>query len=448
MTCLTWNLLKNAWPLLLAGLLLTSCAAPDGRALEDVGRRVEARTGKALGSPAAAAPLLAQPLTADSAARVALLGNRAFLARLEDVGIAQADLVEAGLLENPRLFGSARFPDRAPRAANLEAGLGGNVLDLLTRPLRRRVAAAELEKTKLEVAHDAIALVAETKEAVYALQAREQLLERLELAAKAGQAALEVSAELRKAGNITELDLANQQAAYDETRLELDEVRTEITAHREKLNRLLGTQDWRVRDGLPELPGSDPAEARLEALALDQRYDLLAGRLELEALARALKLTHTYRFLGTLEVGVSAERESEGTNLAGPELTVELPIFHQGQARIAKLEAQLRQAERRFEGAALDARSEVREARAELAAGRRRVGYYAGSVLPNRAKIVKESLLQYNAMQIGPAELLLARESQLKAERGYAEALEGYWTARARLEAAVGGNLDGEERSK
>lgn len=452
--------IKGILPITAMALLLAGCAGTStDSGIGDLSATISRRTGHTVGNWESARgagevsnpvrELLRQPLTADSAARIALLNNPTFQARLQDIGIAQADVIEAGLLENPTLFGSAKFPDREPRAPSLEASLGQNFLDLLMLPLRKRMARAELEKTKLEVAQDAVDLVSEVKQAVYTLQAREQLRERMRLIQKSGAAGLEFAQELREAGNITELELANQQASYDEARLELAELELEIVSARESINRLLGLYgsdlDWRVKPSLPDLPGSDPAGFTLEQLALTQRYDLLAVRLELASLARALKLTRTYRFLGTMEVGVSVEREPDGANLAGPELSVELPIFHQGQGRIAKQTAQFRKAERLFEAMAIEIRSEVREAQAEMRAKRERAKFYHDSALPTRLAIVNQTQLQYNAMQTGALELLTAKEAELRAEREYIQALEDYWKARARLEGIVGGSLTGDK---
>ena len=47
--------------------------------------------------------LLDQELTAPRAVQIALLNNRNLQAKLERLGIAQADLIDAGLLENPVL---------------------------------------------------------------------------------------------------------------------------------------------------------------------------------------------------------------------------------------------------------------------------------------------------------------------------------------------------------
>ena len=48
--------------------------------------------------------LLQHPLTADAAVQIALLNNRTLQATYEDLGVAQADLVQAGVVEEPRLL--------------------------------------------------------------------------------------------------------------------------------------------------------------------------------------------------------------------------------------------------------------------------------------------------------------------------------------------------------
>ena len=53
--------------------------------------------------------LLARPLTADAAVQIALLSNRDLRAEYEALGVARADLVQAGLLDNPVLSAEFRF---------------------------------------------------------------------------------------------------------------------------------------------------------------------------------------------------------------------------------------------------------------------------------------------------------------------------------------------------
>jgi len=96
------------------------------------------------------------PLTAQAAAQVALLNNRGLQAEFEEIGIAQADFVQAGLLSNPSFSASWRFPNKPPLGTDAEYALAGNVLELFLLPARRKVAARELERARLRVAAAAL----------------------------------------------------------------------------------------------------------------------------------------------------------------------------------------------------------------------------------------------------------------------------------------------------
>lgn len=421
-----------------AAVALSGCAGISGRASQGAGHH------KSADSTGALRKLLGKRLTADSAARVAILNNRELQATFENAGIAQADLIEAGLLENPVLFGSARLPSRG-RGNNLEMSISQNFLDLLMLPLKKKMAAAELERTRREIAQATVELAAETKKAFYSLQADLQLQERLKLIARANGAGLDFNQRLHDAGNITDLTLLNEQANYSEARVEVTRTESDILAGREKLNRLMGLwgrdTSWNLASELPAIPGQEISTGKLESLALSQRHDLAASRYELANLATALRATRTYRYIGVLEVGVDVEKDTSGNKLSGPQASVSLPLFNQSQGKIAKLEAELRQAEKRFEGRAIDARSEVSEARGRLLANRSMALYYQKTLLPERLKILNQTQLQFNAMQTGTLELLMARKNQIDTERKYIEAWRNYWVSRSELELAVGGSL-------
>ncbi len=70
-----------------------------------------------------------------------------------------------------------------------------------------------------------------------------------------------------------------------------------------------------------------------------------------------------------IEVGVSTEKEVDGSRLTGPTLVLELPIFDTGKASVAKLEAEERKARRQLEG--LDHRGPLAGARSLGRAARR-----------------------------------------------------------------------------
>ena len=179
----------------------------------------------------------------------------------------------------------------------------------------------------------------------------------------------------------------------------------------------------------------------LESLAVAQRLDLAAAQMELAGVVRALGLTKTYRYIGALEFGVDTERDPDRTNLTGPRLRLELPLFNQGQARVAKSQAELRRAERRVEALAIGIRADVRALHDKLASLREASRFYQSEVLPTRRAITAGTLLQYNGMLIGNYELFRTRAEQIEAEHKSIEMLRDYWTTRAELERAVGGKL-------
>lgn len=117
--------------------------------------------------------LLADELSVETAVQLALLNNRALQTTYEDLGIGQADLVQAGLLRNPVLSARARFPDQPPGAANIDLGLVQNFLDvLLLLPARKRLAAVQFEAVQREVSAAVLDLAARMRADYYTAQGR------------------------------------------------------------------------------------------------------------------------------------------------------------------------------------------------------------------------------------------------------------------------------------
>ena len=441
---------------LVAALLsATGHTAGKGQPFAPVADVVKARTGREVRwqedaearaeNLRAVRALLRKPLNAGTAAQIALLNNPGLQATFEDIGVSAADLREAGAWKNPTLDLSFRFPDRPPSSVNAEEAVIFNLLDLFMIPLRKRVAAEHLQAAQLRVADEALKLVADVKSAVYRLQGDEQLIARLRLVRAAGGAALDLAQKQHEAGNITDLALMQQQTGYGQARLEVAMAEAEMRGHREQLTRLLGVwgadTGWKIGGELPALPESDPALKGLESLAVTQRLDLAASQAELGGVVRALGLTKAYRFIGALEFGIDTEHETDRTNVTGPRMSVELPIFNQGQARVARAQAELRRAERKLEALAIGIRSEVRELHDRLASKREIARFYHDELLPGRIAILNQALLFYNGMLLGNYELFRVKTEELEAERGYVEAQRDYWITRAELERTLGGSF-------
>jgi cobalt-zinc-cadmium efflux system outer membrane protein len=120
-----------------------------------------------------------------------------------------------------------------------------------------------------------------------------------------------------------------------------------------------------------------------------------------------------------------------------------IPLFDQGQARTGRAAAELRRAQQEYYALAVKIRSISRALRDRAQGARDRASYYRDIMLPLHERIVNEAQLQYNAMQLGPIQLLRAREQQIETGAAYVEALRDYWLARAELAQLLSGRLPG-----
>lgn len=440
-------------------LALSGCASVDPRpAFDDVRRQVSERTGQqalwvrtsaqAEEVRHAVRALLEGELTADEAAQVALLANPGMQAQYEQIGIARADLAQAAVVSNPSLDLSVGVPDHPEAPTVVGAGLVQDFLSVLVRPLRKRIGEAQLEQTKLLVGDEMLQLAARTKAACYVLQARQQLVTRLELSLEINRTAAEFAKRQYEAGNINQLDLANQEISHNQAKADLAFARSQVRSDREALNRLMGLwgpdTDWKVADQLPEIPEQEIPLERLESRAIEQRLDVEAARWGVDLVGRALALKKSTRYFPIgIHLGVQTEREPDvdHVRVTGPTLALQLPIFDTGRASIARLEAEYLRSQRLLEGLAVDVRSEVRETRDRLIATRDLAEYHRDVLLPQRVQILDLTLRHYNMMLKGAYDLLLAKQSEVETERAYIEAWRDYWIARSQLERALGGRL-------
>jgi outer membrane protein, heavy metal efflux system len=439
-------------------MLVTGCATFDQRTgFSDVGAAVEARSGKRvvwnLGTELDAdvardvRTLLEDTLTADEAIQVALLNNRELQALYAELGVAQADLVQAGLLTNPVFDGAIFFPV-AGGPAKLELSAAMSFLDIFYIPLRTRVAAARFEDAKLQVTGTVLDFAATVRAAFYRHQADEQLLELLQTIAQALAVSWDVAQRLHEAGNITDLDLARERAQVEEAKLQLRAAEVAARQSRADLNTVMGLwgeqTTWQTDRRLPDIPAQPLPFEGLERQALRQSLDLASARQRLIVAGEQVGVSRATALIPESSLGAGGERE-EGEWKVGPTVEFPIPLFDQGQGRIGRAVAELRRAQQEYYALSVRLRSTAQAVRERLQGAQDRALYYRDILLPLRERIVHETQLQYNAMQLGVFELLRAREQQIQAAIAYVETLLDYWLARTDLEQLLSGRLPGLE---
>ncbi|MGZ5183086.1 MAG: TolC family protein [Ramlibacter sp.] len=445
----------GASPMLLLALLAgCSTVAPDGGfggvagiARERIGAEPRLARDDAAGRELAQAvrETLAQPLGMEDAVKVAVLANPGLQASYGKVGIAQADLAQAGRLPNPAL----EFKHlSASGEVAIERTFTANLVKLLTTPLALRLESQRFEQVKLEVAREIELHARDTRIAwVEAVAARQALAYARQVNA-AAEAGAELAGRMARTGNMSQLDLARQQAFHADAAVAVAHAERQAMASREKLTRLLGLwgedAQYRLPEHLPELPTA-PAELRdIERIALQQRLDVQAARLDAEGTAANLGLTRTTRFINVLDLGYVNQTTSNAPTARGYDLTLELPLFDWGGARVARAEGIYMQAVNRVAQAAVTARSEARESYLGYRSAWDVAAHYRDRIIPLRKRISQEVLLRYNGMLLSTQDLLTDSREQAAAVTGYIDALKEFWTAHATLEATLGVRLGGQ----
>ncbi|MDH3579475.1 MAG: TolC family protein [Hyphomicrobiales bacterium] len=429
---------------------------------ERIGKRVQWDMGTSddLAANAGVRSLLSRQLAPASAVQIALLNNKSLQASYAEVGIAQANLVQAGLLRNPVFDGAVTWFNDAGGTPNLAFGVAWSFVDLLQRPKRKAVARSALEEAKLEVARRVIVHAADTHTAFIDFVAATQEVELFRSVVKSARATVNAAAALRKAGNITALQFEQNQSFLTQAKLELAQAEARGAEARETLNVLMGLTGsqtrWSAPNRLPGIAGAAINTHDIERRAVQASLEIAIARQKLVTLGRQFRLVRKQSLLPDVDGGVEYEREVEVEadeetgekektlrEAFGPTFGVEIPIFDRGQARKAGVLLKIRAAEDSLWALAVRVRSAARLTRARLETAGKTERYYRKAVLPQRERILQGTQRDYNAMQESIFQLIAAKRQQILAGREFIQAQRAYWIAHVRFQQLMSGALPG-----
>jgi cobalt-zinc-cadmium efflux system outer membrane protein len=387
--------------------------------------------------------LLDKPLDLETAVQVAILNNRPLRATLRELGIERGMLIDARAMPNPEVEVEL-VPERN---TEIEFRVEYQISELILAPLRAKVARFELDHARYQAAAEVVILGYQVRAAYHKMQAaRERLAvgqRRLDALAAARDAAL----ALGQAGAFNELESASQIVSYERARVSVANLELELAARREALQRLLGLHGehagWELADSLPPIPDEMPSMDGLENTAVERSFELAAGRSHLEALAHRTGLERTEGWLPEIAVdyhalvGDPTTGDDRLRNGAG--ISVAVPLFNQNRGKTRAAEAEFDGQYERYIGKSIDVRSAAREVGNHVRASHGVARHLGSVVIPAQRRVLDQTLLQYNAMQIGVFELLAAEQALLDVELAELEARADYWVADAALEALLAG---------
>ncbi len=386
---------------------------------------------------------LHEPLTVEGAVKIAILNNPSVEAAMDSLGISQADLLQAGLLHNPKVSGFVRESKGADSKTNTEFEVRQDVMDLLLWPLRKRLANTQFKQAEYELAEVIVDFIKEVRVGFYNWQASAQMFSIRQDHFKAEEAALELAQRQKEAGNINALELRQEEGVYYQDKIDLQRSELEAITAAQQLRNLLGLTNselqWLSQENLPDLPLGELSLNELEEKALTNRIELAIKHQEMQAFEQSLTLAR-FGVVPMVEGGFNWEKETDGGRLKGPAFEAEVPIFDHKQADRFRAKAQIETGKKQLEALEAQIRLEVRLAYAQLISDKAIAETYMKAV-PVRQEILKQTLEHYNYMLKGVYDLLRVKQEEIDTQRDYIMALRDYWIARSELEHAVGASL-------
>ncbi len=433
------------------GLALSGCASLDPRPdIERAAATVAERSGIApvwnepWESSLTTWDALA-PLRVEQAVAMALRNNREIRAEVESIAASRADLVQAGLLPNPVLALTLRFPfDPVSGGSFVGAQVVQSFTALWLRDGKIRSADARLNQAVLDVSDKALRLVSEVR----ATHARIDFGQRAITLSDENLATIRRSIDSLDArirgGEGTSLDVNRARQQLAQAQAERAIIMRDTAKARRRMLELIGfaaaSAEWTVDKGAVNESPAAIDEAAAMSVAAVQRLDVAAARAIVEARRAELSVEERGR-LRDFGLGADFERDVDGAKTVGPVVEVGIPIFDTNQAQIAKAGSLARAALANYDAAAQRATREVRVAWVERDAAINLVEQYRSTVL---ALSERNLTLAEAALKAGQADVtvLLEAQRELIDARARLNELERQAAiARIELEYAVGGRL-------
>lgn len=385
--------------------------------------------------------LLSDGLSMEDSIRIALLNNKKLQAAFEEIGIAKADLVQAGLLANPDLSLLFRFPFGGGKTG-IEAGGLLNISDLWQIPVKKKVAASRLEVVINQIFERILDVVKEVKTAYIDYASLSLIRDEIERMKDTIEEWKDHLIYRERFGFTRAIDIYFAEAILTNMEIDFSKTESELIMARYRLNRIMGLRDnqWEIDQNLKflEVVPSLPSLDSLISDALKKRPDLQMKRAQVEEARRILSLERS-RIFNNVRAGIAYEKGVDGEETIGPELGIQIPLFDQNQARIVRAEFRLRQAEKDLEARIDEVREDISTSFERLSFLRQQINLLKEKIIPAREAAVAYAEKYFNAMELNMLFVLEAKKNLIEAKKSYLNALKDYHKEFAGLERITGG---------
>jgi len=304
-----------------------------------------------------------RPLSVDAVGLLAVENNPDLAAARAARGVAEAQVLQAGLLPNPSMTGQVTPVLGGPgTATGWTAGLSQDIKALVTLKASRRSAAFTARQVEADLLWQEWQLIGKARLLVVDIVEGDRVGDLLAAEHRLFAERYRRSAQAVAQGNLPLSAAVPDLAALSDLDKTIAEMDRQQQTRRHGLDALLGLDpgvELRLAADIG-LPPLDPAaiERQLPLLP-DQRPDLLALQLGYAAEEEKLRGAILAQF-PALAIGVLGGSDTTAVLSAGPSVTLDLPIFNHNQGNIAIERASRRKLRDEFTARLTAAVSEVK----------------------------------------------------------------------------------------
>jgi cobalt-zinc-cadmium efflux system outer membrane protein len=304
-------------------------------------------------------------MSADEAAVLAVLNNPSLRAARDERGLADAQLLRAGLLPDPELSFDFETPTGGDTAGAVNAfglGLSWDVAALIAHSANERAAKAHRAAVEMDVAWQEWQVAQNTRAAVFQLASLTQQVALQQETQQRLQDSVELIRRAVANGTRTGSDLSAAQAQSRKVQATLLDLRQKAAHQRLQLNRLLGLppgHEVRLSDDVELLSSFQPPAASELLVDLEhRRLDLVALRRGYDSQEAAVRAAILNQF-PRLTLGPTVGRDIENVDTVGLGLAVDLPVFNRNRGAIAVEKATRQKLFDEYVNRVFEARSDV-----------------------------------------------------------------------------------------
>ena len=381
---------------------------------------------------------VAGPLTLSQAIDTALAENPDLNAARAEIGIAEGERQQAGLIPNPELSWESEDTRRATRTETITLSqtleIGGK------RAARIETAGFGQSAADLTLLRRTDALRADVTAAWFAALRAETALALAKEAQSLASRGIEVAQGRVRAGKASPVEATRAQVQLVETNLGVRRAETERTNRYRELYRTLGLADTAAAalpGGMSPSPGQPPSRSALQA-AIRRSTELQLAQAKINQADAALGLERRKRIPDvTVSLGsqYSAE-ERERVNVVG--VSLPLPLFDRNQGNVLAASRRAGQSRDLRNAAELSLRSQASAALDQWSSAAVEVDGFEQEVLPAARQAVQAATRGFELGKFGYLEVLDAQRTLISARSQYLEALASATDGRVALERLLG----------